>query len=1034
MRALALGFAVSWMLSCESLAQSIELAVQKGHSGDITFVVFSGDGQLIASAGSDHLIKLWHVPTGKEMASFVSASTLPVIALRFQEAGELLYVQYEGGSVHTWDIAASALRDTLMSASVTGRFPDQSRYATKDSADAYYLEGYYLRKKSRKSGKVIYSKVPIDISQHFTSLAVDESHQKLVAACRDGKVYVFDTQRGRSLATMEDHLASVNSVCFAPDGRLFATASSDRSIILWDTETLAPVKRLFSRAFRFECIAFDHSGLRLVAGDELGNERVIDLASSRVNVDTYRLHNQKIGYVAFAAGDGETYSAGFDNRLIEFDLQEKKVLHSFTYRNFVSMGNAFLKTVGAHSEPFAWVNTIAVSPSGRYVATGGGWKEAEIRRQPQPILFLDRSTDKKVKLKAHQGGIATMAFLNDYLVVTGHKENLCTWYHDPVTQKFYFREHRFPTPVDIRSVLPSGKDTVVINAGKKVIWFSLASEQVIREEVAGLEITALAVFSPRKEVIFAEGHDLVFIGATGTRHVIKQAHTDRITSMALSPTRQVLATASWDATIRFWNSSTGELLATLVAVGNSDHIIVTPDNFYFGTRNSLKGIGFKFGKQFISPEQFDLKFNRPDIVVDRLGYTEPNVKKMYRRAYLKRLQKMSFTEEMLKGDIHLPELKIRNERVPLRTDQPSLTFHVEATDARYRIDRINVLVNQVPVFGIAGVDLRTRNLKSAREDVSVQLVSGKNRIQFSCLNEQGAESLLETFDVECTLPEKKPDLHLAVISVSSYDDTKKNLKYAVKDGRDLVSLYARKADAFREIHVDTLFNEQATRENILALKERLKKSDVDDHVVLYISGHGLLDDNLDFYFGTHDLDFDHPASRGMKYDELENLLDGIPARKKLLLMDACHSGEVDKGQLRVSDTQRLTLDKGQKGTVKRYTYAPQSADESSQVGMKTSFELMQELFTNLSRGSGSVVISAAAGNSYALESDEWKNGIFTYCLLAGLKSGKADANGDGDITVTELKAFVSREVERLTQGEQRPTSRRENLEFDFIVW
>ena len=79
------------------------------------------------------------------------------------------------------------------------------------------------------------------------------------------------------------------------------------------------------------------------------------------------------------------------------------------------------------------------------------------------------------------------------------------------------------------------------------------------------------------------------------------------------------------------------------------------------------------------------------------------------------------------------------------------------------------------------------------------------------------------------------------------------------------------------------------------------------------------------------------------------------------------------------------------------------------------------------------MISAAAGNSYALESDEWKNGVFTYCLLDGLKNRKADLNDDGSITVNELKEFVSKEVERLTEGAQKPTSRSENLEFDFKI-
>jgi uncharacterized caspase-like protein len=95
---------------------------------------------------------------------------------------------------------------------------------------------------------------------------------------------------------------------------------------------------------------------------------------------------------------------------------------------------------------------------------------------------------------------------------------------------------------------------------------------------------------------------------------------------------------------------------------------------------------------------------------------------------------------------------------------------------------------------------------------------------------------------------------------------------------------------------------------------------------------------------------------------------------------------------------------------------------------------MQELFANVSKGSGAVVISAAAGNSYALESDEWRNGVFTFALLSGLRSKLADLNKNGAITVTELKDYVSKEVERLTKGAQKPTSRRENLEFDFRIW
>ena len=97
-------------------------------------------------------------------------------------------------------------------------------------------------------------------------------------------------------------------------------------------------------------------------------------------------------------------------------------------------------------------------------------------------------------------------------------------------------------------------------------------------------------------------------------------------------------------------------------------------------------------------------------------------------------------------------------------------------------------------------------------------------------------------------------------------------------------------------------------------------------------------------------------------------------------------------------------------------------------------EMMEEMFTNISKGSGAVVISAAAGNSYALESATWNNGVFTYSILEGLQNRKADLDQNGTITVTELKDYVTESVFVLTDGQQKPTSRKENLEFDFIIW
>ena len=60
--------------------------------------------------------------------------------------------------------------------------------------------------------------------------------------------------------------------------------------------------------------------------------------------------------------------------------------------------------------------------------------------------------------------------------------------------------------------------------------------------------------------------------------------------------------------------------------------------------------------------------------------------------------------------------------------------------------------------------------------------------------------------------------------------------------------------------------------------------------------------------------------------------------------------------------------------------------------------------------------------------------MFTYAVLDGLKNGKADRNGDGIVTVSELEAYVIDTVRKLTKGAQNPTVRRENLDFDFSIY
>jgi hypothetical protein len=309
----------------------------------------------------------------------------------------------------------------------------------------------------------------------------------------------------------------------------------------------------------------------------------------------------------------------------------------------------------------------------------------------------------------------------------------------------------------------------------------------------------------------------------------------------------------------------------------------------------------------------------------------------------------------------------------------------------------------------------------------------ENKIQVSVMNELGLENFKYPTYVNYT-PEQKvlaSKTHYIGIGVNEFKESSHNLKYCVKDVQDL-------AKAFEEgnSNVNTLLltNKEVTRENILKLKAILSKTTVNDKVIISCSSHGLLDDSLNFYLATHDVDFKNPKARGLKYEELEGLLDGIPARQKLLLLDACNSGENDKTEVLKKELQDAEKQK-ETPELLAYKNNTKGAIIRFEEENKSNFKKMNELFVNVRNNTGSVIISAAGGQESALEAIEVngqkiENGAFTYSVLEYLKAneGKADA-----LTVNKLKQYVEQRVEEITKGKQKPTSRQETMEVDWRV-
>jgi hypothetical protein len=144
------------------------------------------------------------------------------------------------------------------------------------------------------------------------------------------------------------------------------------------------------------------------------------------------------------------------------------------------------------------------------------------------------------------------------------------------------------------------------------------------------------------------------------------------------------------------------------------------------------------------------------------------------------------------------------------------------------------------------------------------------------------------------------------------------------------------------------------------------------------------------------------------------------------MIDACHSGEIDKDEVELAVADVNESDDIQFRAV--------GNSASPKLGMQNTSELTKSLFTDLRKGTGATVISSAGGMEFAMEGDDWSNGLFTYCFINGIKTKAADYDNNGEIWLSEIKRYVSEQVTELSNGKQRPTSRIENQVIDFRVW
>lgn len=555
-----------------------------------------------------------------------------------------------------------------------------------------------------------------------------------------------------------------------------------------------------------------------------------------------------------------------------------------------------------------------------------------------------------------------------------------------------------------------------------ITFYDVRGKKVRARRTMTGEITALSPANKSNIVAAATGDSLIIADAATA--IVKKTFALRagVINHISWVDEQHLLLAAQDGRITCFNINNGSSPLSYIRFPDNQQIVVTDEGYYLGDRDKAKLLTFEQQLQLIGFEQLDVRYNRPDKVLERIGQvfgtTDTSLIHSYQRAYQKRIQRLGIDTAAFRNGYSMPEADFaQRNKISFEQREAVITLRIQARDPKVALTRFNLWVNEVPVFGVKGLTVKRKPGQSFDTTVSVRLSRGENYMETSVVNANGTESfrvpLLVRYTPTAPTTEK---LYFAGIGINKFKEKGHDLSWSVKDIRDLCQAL-RQRYGNDLIIVDTLFDERVTADNIRAIRNKLAVAGPDDKVLVAYSGHGLLNHQYDYFLSTHDVNFRDPASGGLPYDALENLMDNISSRKKLMLIDACHSGELDKQEITRLKTAGPSLNAQgitAKGTI------TESTDSTAHLGLRNSFELMQSLFVNVSKGTGTTIISAAAGTQFAQEQGSLQNGVFTYAILRALRDNKK-------IGINALKQSVYKDVVELTNGLQQPTSRQETL-------
>lgn len=969
-----------------------------GHNGKVNDLLFLPDGQRFVSISEDKSVKIWDAdsllvldrldteigpayqgvfysgalsPDGKYLA-------LGGFPLSEMPENYLIVIDIEnrkviGPVMGHYDIVSDIVFDD------TGKFIFSG--GEDDILSIWTLQNDVLELFSQSN-----------MGSPISSMAYDPSTKSLALATAGSSIVTFldmtailEGVDDFEMSVGIEHDGEINRISYSSTGKYIATSSVNGEVQVTDASgnTIFQTDEL---GVMVNALSFSADAKYLMMMDLEGTAKLVDLTKRGITKE-FKAHDNAVFSMSFdpaANGYQVVSSGGNNNGIVRWDALSGKVVTRLSGEGRAVQSMAFVDSSSLRINYFAnndGGDASVIFDFKNFVPKKMAGEGSTIAKQKKAITQIDEYT-----LKAKSGRIANDPSIDGRVLEFISDEDGNVYVGSDFSLKQYDGSGKLK-----KEFLGHAGGVRALALSVDARYLASGSED---QKVLLWKLDEPGKFPSVGEYFTAETFESVKIG--GVQELLDQDNPEAWKKLmrALEKTEPKIH-KELSATFPYLHVSTHPFM-TLFLADNGEWITWTEEGYFHCSSDGAKLFGWHINRgisslaDFYTAEQyFDILYE-PELLVRSFESGE-RITELLSEAG-EGAFKIDVSERPSVAVFDLSQVrlnrdpKINYSKGKYQTSHREVDVSIDVYNGGSGFSEFNLFQNGKLVVSDRGLE-EVPVGQYITKKYKLSLVNDLNTFSALVKNKQNIDSRPSEFKLQYTGEViATSSLYVLAIGINQYKNERYNLNYAYDDALSFVEeLKLKGGEIYREINVTAVYNEEATKLGIIKGLDEIKaKAQPEDVFVFYYAGHGTIDDtqNNKYFFVPTDVtqlygDSTQLVTKAISSDELKLHLSEIKAQKQLVLMDACHSG----------------------GAIETLSTRSAGSEEKAMI--------------QLARAAGIVMIASSGSQQFSTEFTILKHGVFTYSLLEAM-NGAGD-NGDGNITVSEIKQYMEESVPELTK-------------------